>query len=174
MDDKLQDIERQLDGKRNFEAPPLHLWHPPLSGDIDIRIDAEGNWYHDGDPITRQSIVNLFSRILRREDDGDYYLVTPGEKWRIRVELHPLIVVDVDQQGQGNAAVLSLTLNNGSIVEVGPEHPLTTEASRQGVAVVALANGLSALFSRPCWYRLVELLGDELVVQSHGQRYPLG
>jgi uncharacterized protein len=173
MDAKLQDIEKQLTGKRNYDSPPLHLWQPPLSGDIDIQIDDDGQWFHEGDPITRQSIVTLFSRILRREADGEYYLVTPAEKWRIRVALHPLIVVDADVLGHDSDRVLSLTLNNGSTVDVGPDHPLSTEPRREGVAVVALTHGLTAMFSRACWYRLAELLGDDMVVVSQGYRYPL-
>ncbi|MEP1471712.1 MAG: DUF1285 domain-containing protein [Halieaceae bacterium] len=173
MDNKLQDIEKQLTGKRNFDKPPLHLWQPPLSGDIDILIDDEGQWYHQGDPITRQSIATLFSRILRREDDGDYYLVTPAEKWRIRVALHPLMVVDADVLGQGDDTLLRLTLNNGSTVEVGAEHPLSPEPRREGVAVVALDHGLTAMFSRACWYRLIDQLDDDMVVRSQGYRYPL-
>ena len=173
MNDALDSLESQIGKTRDYESPPLHLWHPPLSGDIDILIDDEGRWYHEGDPITRQSIVTLFSRILRREDDGDYYLVTPGEKWRIRVALHPLMVIDADLRGQGDDKLLTLTLNNGSKVDVGAEHPLSAESSREGVAVVALNHGLTAMFSRACWYRLIEQLDDDMVVVSQGYRYPL-
>ena len=173
MDTDIDRIEQQVGAKRNFEAPPLHLWNPPLSGDIDIHIDEQGSWYHEGSPITRESIVNLFSRILRREEDGNYYLVTPAEKWRIKVALHPLIVVDVDQSGQGEDAVITMTLNNGSRVEVGPEHPLSAEASQENVAVVSLAHGLTAICSRPCWYRLVELAGDDMQLNSNGYQYAL-
>lgn len=78
------------------QRPPLDRWQPALCGDIDIVIDRQGCWFHQGQPIKRQSLVNLFASILRREQDGDYYLVTPVEKWRIRVEDAALIVVDMD------------------------------------------------------------------------------
>ena len=89
MADALEELEKQVK-RRNFDSPPLHLWHPALSGDIPIRIAADGRWYHDGTVIRRESLVRLFASILRREEDGHYYLVTPAEKWRISVELHPL------------------------------------------------------------------------------------
>ena len=95
MSNELDSIENQVSGGRNYDAPPLHLWHPDLSGDIDIQITADGSWYHEGEKISRQAIVRLFASILRREDDGEYYLVTPGEKWRITVDVHPLLVTDV-------------------------------------------------------------------------------
>ena len=94
MANPLEGIEKQV-RRRNFDSPPLHLWHPPLSGDIAIRIAADGSWYHEGTLIQRESLVRVFASILRREEDGEYYLVTPGEKWRIEVELHPLIVTDI-------------------------------------------------------------------------------
>ena len=94
MANPLEGIEKQV-RRRNFDSPPLPLWHPPLSGDIAIRIAADGSWYHEGTLIQRKSLVRVFASILRREEDGEYYLVTPGAKWRIEVELHPLIDTDI-------------------------------------------------------------------------------
>jgi hypothetical protein len=174
MVSELDQLEQQISGKRNLDSPPLHLWHPDLSGDIDIRINAEGDWYHEGSKIQRTSIVDLFSRILRREADGDYYLVTPGEKWRIQVELHPLMVVDVNCQGTGTSQTLEVVLNNGKRLKIGVDHPLSQEPQREMVAVVALDHGLSALFTRAAWYRLVEMADDQGKVWSDGQAYILG
>ena len=84
-DPALGSIAAQLETSRNYDSPPLHLWHPPLSGDIPIHINAQGDWYHDGSKIAREALVRLFANILRRERDGEYYLVTPTEKWRIEV-----------------------------------------------------------------------------------------
>jgi hypothetical protein len=152
MNEQLDAIERQV-SKRNFDSPPLHLWHPPLSGEIDIRITADGDWLHEGRRIERDSIVRLFASILRREEDGEYYLVTPGEKWRIRVDLHPLVATDVERDASG---VLCITLNTGKRVLVDEEHPLFLEPAVGGVAGIRLDHGLTAIFSRPAWYRLVE------------------
>lgn len=159
---ELDDIEKQLGGKRNYDSPPLHLWKPELSGDIPIVIAGDGTWYHEGGPIRRESLVRLFASILRREDDGEYYLVTPAEKWRLQVELHPLIINDVSvADGE-----LVLTLNTGKTLHVGAEHPLFLEPRVDGVAAVELWHGLTALFSRNAWYRLVELADDDGFVHS--------
>lgn len=172
MNDKLDSIEKSIG--RNYESPPLHLWHPPLSGDIDIRIDREGCWWHEGDEIKRESIVRLFASILRREDDGEYYLVTPGEKWRIQVELQPLIVTDVSARNPGPEQWLEVTLNTGRQVIVDASHRLFLEPTVDGVAAVGLDHGLAALFSRSAWYRLVELAeGDEPGVWSKGEFFSL-
>lgn len=156
MVDTLQTIAKKAG--RNFDSPPLHLWHPPLSGDIDIQIDKEGKWTHDGAPIERESIVRLFASLLRREDDDEYYLVTPGEKWRIRVDVLPLIVTDVEQvQEAPGKAFLQLTLNTGKKVSVDSEHSLYLEQAMENIAAVKLPHGLAALFSRNAWYRLVDM-----------------
>ncbi|MFT6285488.1 MAG: hypothetical protein ACJA09_000223 [Alcanivorax sp.] len=173
MEIELDHLEEQIPGKRNRDSPPLHLWDPELSGDIDIVINADGEWIHQGGKIKRDSIVDLFSRILRRESDGDYYLVTPGEKWRIQVESHPLIVVDVDRHGTGKSQVLIVTLNNGKRLEIDTDHPLSQEPLRERVAVVALEHGLSALFSRAAWYRLAEMIDPQGNLWSAGQCYHL-
>ncbi len=167
MTDPLEEIEKQAGG-RNYESPPLHLWHPPLSGDIAIRITADGSWYHEGSPITRPALVRLFASILRREEDGHYYLVTPAEKWRIQVELHPLMVTDVVAAG-GPGRQLQVILNTGKKVRVGTQYPLALEPSLE-IPYIKLEHGLTALFSRAAWYRLVDLakLRDGLMVVHSG------
>lgn len=169
MADKLTAIEQQLGGGRNYEAPPLQLWNPPLSGDIPIVIARDGRWYHDGDLIQRESLVRLFASILRREDDGDYYLVTPVEKWRISVEAHPLQVTDVERSGD----LLLARLATGREVTLGDEYPLFLDPDNADVAVVRLWHGLTALFNRNAWYRLVEMAGDDHCVTSGGYRFSL-
>jgi len=153
MTDKLEAIADGVRKTRNFDSPPLHLWDPPLSGDIDIRIDRDGQWFHEGDLIRRESIVRLFAAILRREDDGEYYLVTPGEKWRIKVDLLPLLVTDFEASA---AKGLTLTLNTGKTVSLESSEDWYGEERAGGTAAIRLPHGLGALFSRPAWYRLVE------------------
>ena len=73
------DFEKIVSDIDQQQAAPLHLWHPELSGDIDISIDRQGVWRHCGDEFTRLKIPALFSRILCREGD-EYFLKTPVEK----------------------------------------------------------------------------------------------
>jgi len=169
MSDELEHIEQEVNRGRNFDEPPLHLWDPALSGDIPIRITRDGEWYHDGGRIERESLVRLFASILRREEDGEYYLVTPVEKWRIEVDLHPLLVTDVEALPGAADTELQVTLNTGKQFVVTEENPLFLEPAVGNVAAMRLPHGLSALFSRPAWYRLVEQAqrdGDRVVVRS--------
>ena len=176
MNNELDSIEKQVAGGRNYDAPPLHLWHPELSGDIDIRIAVDGSWYHEGEKISREAIVCLFASILRREDDGDYYLVTPAEKWRISVDVHPLLVTDVSWGEGDKEHTVQATLNTGKKIDIGQQYPLFLEPAMDNIAAVKLHHGLAALFSRNAWYRLVEMAQhrhNQAVLVSGGQSYNL-
>jgi len=130
---------------------------PELSGDIDIRIDSEGVWHHEGRPIRRQALARLLLSVLRRETDGDYYLVTPAEKWRIRVDELPLLVVDCTFT---HSAPPVFQLNLGYTFTTMAQPPLYRHRLRHGEEVPALPlpNGLAALFTRAAWYRLAQQL----------------
>lgn len=183
--DKLEDIGQQVAGGsaggKDPRNPPLHLWHPDLSGDIDILIGADGTWFHEGEPIRRQALVNLFASILRREADGEYYLVTPVEKWRLRVERLPLLIVDFDLRGQGSAdQVLSVVTNTGRRYVVGKAHPLylpePEEGIEQEIPAVSLEHGLAALFNRAAWYRLAAVCEERdgvAGIASDGLFFPI-
>ena len=93
-------VERMLAQLGSGQRPPLELWQPPLSGDIDIRIDADGQWYHDGGLIERFKLVKLFASIMRYEADIGFVLVTPVEKGKIRVEDAPFIAVAMARRQQ--------------------------------------------------------------------------
>ena len=73
--------------------PPVHLWNPPFCGDIDMRIARDGTWYYMNSPIGRKELVKLFASVLRKDEDGKTYLVTPAEKCGIRVDDAPLVAV---------------------------------------------------------------------------------
>ncbi|NND68784.1 MAG: DUF1285 domain-containing protein [Halioglobus sp.] len=177
MTNHIDELAAQVSKERDFDAPPLHLWEPPLSGDIDIEIDREGRWYHEGTHIERESLVRLFASILRRESDGEYYLVTPVEKWRIRVPFYPLLVVDVEEQVNAEGEVqLDAVLNTTKVVPIVDEDALFLDPAADHIAALRLPHGLTALFSRAAWYRLVERAEESAegpCVVSGGRRFSL-
>lgn len=172
-------IQSLLEGQD--AQPPIHLWHPQLSGDIDIIIRANGDWYHEGGLIQRPQLVKLFASILRRENDGDYYLVTPVEKWRLQVEDAPLLIIamEVNALATQQQAVI-FTSNTGRLYSLGEQYPLVVEYAEQGgepAPYLELDNCLRAKLSRAVFYELVGLAdsqGSELVVRSKQQTFTLG
>ena len=155
------------------QPAPLHLWNPDFCGDVDMAISADGTWYHEGMPIKRAELWQLFAGILRREDDGDYFLVTPVEKCRVSVALHPLIINDFEQSVSDGEPELIAVLNAGGRFVVSDQHPLRLEPKANGAAYVTLPHGLSALCSRPAWYRLAELADATHCIESAGARFHL-
>jgi len=158
--------------------PPVHLWNPAHSGEIDIVIKKDGRWLHEGAQINREALVRLFSTVLRKDPDG-FHLVTPVEKMRITVEDAPFIAVRVDRDGEA----LRFLTNVGDEVEAGPDNPIRVEVGADGEPrpYVHVRRGLEALISRPVFYELVEMAeerdtpeGSTLGVASNGAWFPLG
>src|SRR5690348_2077108 len=84
-------------GEGKCGLPPVERWNPPFCGDIDMEIRADGTWFYMGTPIGRAPLVRLFSTVLRRDEDGKTYLVTPVEKVGIRVVDAPFLAVEMSR-----------------------------------------------------------------------------
>ncbi|WP_309087706.1 DUF1285 domain-containing protein [Phenylobacterium sp.] len=168
----LDDLAEAAQPKRGL--PPVHLWNPARSGEIDIVIRRDGTWVHEGGVIGREALVRLFSTILRKDADG-IYLVTPVEKLKITVEDAPFTAVRVDRAGEA----LRFTTNVGDVVEAGPENPIRIVEGEGGEPrpYVHVRAGLEALIARPVFYELVEMAEERdgaLGVGSNGAWFPIG
>ena len=139
--------------------PPLHLWHPPFCGDIDMRIARDGTWFYLGTPIGRPGLVKLFSSIIRREGDA-YFLVTPVEKVGITVDDAPFLAIDLDATGDGHNQRVTFTTQVGDTAVAGPANPLRVvrdaETGEPSPYILIRAN-LEALIDRKSFYRLIDL-----------------
>lgn len=144
------------------KLPPVEQWNPDHCGTSEMRIAADGTWFHQGSPIGRKEMVRLFSTILRREADGGYVLVTPVEKLSIMVDDAPFIAVELSTEGEGESRSLAFRLNTGDLVVADGEHRLemrgTAEEPRPYLHV---RGGLEALVARPVFYELAALALDE-------------
>ena len=159
--------------------PPVHLWEPDYCGDIGMRIARDGQWYYDNSPIGRKKLVRLFSTILRHDEDGEHYLVTPVEKIRVEVEDAPFVATLLHVHGSGREQVLQFETNVGDMTEAGPEHFLrfdTDAATDQPAPYVHVRARLQALIARSVFYQLVDLgevVGDDFGVWSHGEFFSI-
>lgn len=162
--------------------PPVDQWDPPLSGDIDIRIAVNGQWFHEGDAIQRDSLVRLFSTVLKREGD-EYFLVTPVEKWRIQVDDVPFSVVKVETVTREGEQALLFETATGDRVLAGPDHPLRVSHdpdSGEPSPYLLVRDGMEGRLVRSVFYELVEMAqpgpGEESAlrgVYSMGEFFPL-
>lgn len=173
----LADIARLLAEKK---LPPVDKWNPTHCGHSDMRIAADGTWFHMGTPIGRPALWKLFSTILRREPDGRHVLVTPAEKLDIDVEDAPFIAVEMTSEGEGRARRLGFRLNSDDHVIAGPDNALRVETAADGTPrpYLHIRAGLEALVARPVFYELADLAiaegNDPIGLWSDGVFFPIG
>ncbi|MGQ5701705.1 DUF1285 domain-containing protein [Sandaracinobacteroides sp. A072] len=169
----LADIVKAVAEKR---LPPVEKWNPTHCGHSDMRIAADGTWFHQGTPIGRMAMVKLFSTILRREPDGRHVLVTPVEKLDIDVEDAPFLAVEATSEGEGRDRRIAFRLLTDDIVIAGPDHPLRLETAPDGTPRPYLHvrgprdRPLEALVNRPVFYQLA----DMALAEQEAHDGPLG
>lgn len=122
----------------------------------DFSIDKNGQWYHEGDPIKREALAKLFSdRALKIDEDGNYWLATPFEKYPVEVEDVPYVVVDYEGQGSDLTFRTNMDETTDKPIEM-----------RGGVPYVEVRSGLYARINRAVYYNLIEEFGTELFETS--------
>ncbi|MDT9011968.1 DUF1285 domain-containing protein [Novosphingobium sp. APW14] len=152
------------------KLPPVTQWNPQASSDSLMTIKADGRWFHDGGEIRRPAMIRAFAGLLRREEDGSYWLVTPVEKQAIKVEDAAFIATDVVAQDGS----LAFRLNTDEIVIAGTDHPLIARGDAELPAIyLAVRNGCEARINRSTWLQLVDLADHDLCVASQGKHFSL-
>lgn len=176
------DLEK-IGARRAPDQPP---GLPPRGegGFFDIRIARDGTWFYRGTPINRKPLVKLFSTVIRRDEAGDFWLVTPVERGRIVVEDAPFTAVELSREGDGQGQVLRLRTNVDDWVEVGPGHPVRVATDPDSAAprpYILVRDRLEALVVRSVFYELVDLAvesehdgASRLGLWSNAIFFPLG
>ncbi len=170
-------------GKPGRGPAPVEKWEPDYCGELDMEIKRDGTWFYMGTPIGRQALVKLFATVLRKDKDGETYLVTPVEKIKIKVEDAHFVAVEMNAHEDGGEQVLTFRTNVGDLVEAGKDNPLrfVTVEKNDGVNPYLLVRGaLEALLARPVMYELISY-GEEVkvdgkmmfCVKSHGEVFPI-
>ena len=167
-------------------APPRH---PAECGELPFLIKRDGLWLYRGSPIGRKELVCLFASVLKRDEDGQFWLETPAERGRIEVEDAPFVAVEMDWAGCGREQCLTFRTNVDELVSAGPEHPiriahdiLTCEPTPYLLVRPGLGRlPIEARICRAVYYELAALAEPGLVhgrrmlgVWSRGRFFPLG
>lgn len=161
------------------KLPPIDQWSPQELGDSEMRIAADGRWFHQGGEIRRPAMVRAFSSLLTRDEQGQHWLVTPFQKLAIAVEDAAFLATDmqVKLDPDGRTA-LAFRLNSDDLVICGPDHPLRIAGTAEIPAFyLAVRNGTEARLNRSTYGQLIEHAlsrgSDDLAVESLGQRFAL-
>lgn len=175
--------------KSDSDCPPPSGIEPRpgqrVCGDIGMRIDTDGIWHYQGSPINRHSLVKLFSTVVRRDDDGDYWLITPAEMARIQVDDAPFLAVEMDVANDKGVKYLRFRTNVGKWVNADASHPIRVdidpETSEPRPYVQLAGDGTEARIVRSVFYELAEMALETdikgepvMVVESGGAEFILG
>lgn len=196
-------LKTQAGSREGRAIPPLDQWHPTQIDDIDIVIKANGEWWHEGTLMTRESLVSLFATVLWSEknssEETEYYLKTPVQMLRITVEDAPLFINDVGVVVEEGVNWLEFTTSTGDVVRLDPAHAITLKEYHPAVddetnsatigqvsaqvqvrPYMPVRDGLTALIGRNVFYHLTELgdLSEQagetiLTLQSGGEAYQI-
>lgn len=156
------------------QLPPVEQWNPDFSGDIDMQIKADGTWLHEGDEIKREKLVRLFSTILKREG-GEYFLVTPVEKWRLKIEDQPFTVVLMQVIKDSGVQKIRMITNTGDEFELDVEHDVLVD-DHEAPKVMVRSN-MYARLNRNVYYELAELAEQKegsFFISSNGVAFKIG
>lgn len=132
----------------------------------DYFIDAHGNWFCEGNPVTDSDLFRMLSRSLF-EKDGRYYVRCEGEVHPVRVADAPLWVryVFLDEDSEGKIRAVHIQLEDGRRELLRPE----TLSVKEETALYCLATrrNLLARFAKPAYYELTSRLTYEPESQTY-------
>lgn len=135
-----------------------------------IYIDKEGNWYQDGIPILHRWTYLYNNKLLRRDEEGRYYIDEGRGRVYAHVEDTPYVVKMIDKRTDG----LYLILNDET------EEKLDFNAlwmNEENIPYTKVKNGeFEARFSRPAYYEITKYLkqeGDKFYIEVEGTEYSL-
>jgi hypothetical protein len=120
---------------------------------MEIRYD--GSWWYMGTPIGRPSMITLFSRVLKKEEE-DYFLVTPVEKVKIKVADTPFVIT----QWQQDQHQLYLTTQQQDRILVSPAHPVEIwrdKVTHEKRPYVLVRRNLWGRLHQNVYYQLINL-----------------
>ena len=145
--------------------PPVEKWNPPFCGDIDMHILRNGKWTYMGSEIKRPAMIKLFSNIIRLDDDGHYYLVTPVEKVRIKVDDVPFVAVSMNKIKDEGVNCLSFMTNVQDEVILSKENPIEIiiNDNDEPSPYITIRKNLKALISRSVYYDLINMAEEEII-----------
>jgi uncharacterized protein len=156
------------------KLPPVESWEPANTGDSEMRISSEGTWFHQCGEITRPAMIRAFSSLLRRDADGQHWLVTPQQKLSIIVDDAPFIAVELQSEGEGPKRSLAFRLSSDDLVFADAEHAIE---NRNGLLYLHVRGGMWAKLARPVYYELANLAlaenPDAPSIWSRGTQFKL-
>ncbi len=87
----------------------------------EIRLDAGGNWTHNGVPFTNDRIIDFFNKSIDITRDGQYVIHYGNFVYPIVVEDVPCFITGVRFEGFGSFETVYITIRSRGEEELDPE-----------------------------------------------------
>ena len=133
-------------------------------------IDKRGNWFQDGIKIQHRLTYLYNNKLLKRDEEGNYYLDEGSGKLYIKVEDTPFVVKMIDKKGEDFYIILNdetqekLDLNTLSI-------------NNENIPYAKVKNTeFDARFTRPAYYEFMKDLireDDNFYIMSNEKKHLL-
>ncbi len=163
---RFAELMRAVSATSGRSPAPVDRWNPPDCGEIDIRIDRDGTWFHEGAPIRRMPLIRLFASVLDRRA-GRYVLVTPAEMLSITVEDAPFLAVEMaSETDESGVRGLVFRTNLDELVRCDAAHPLRFDREAAGGGLrpyIRVRRDLWARLTRSVALELAELVEEQTV-----------
>ena len=139
-----------------------------LRRSVDLRLDFEGRWYHEGEIFEHPRLIALFDKGIDSHPDSGEPIVHIGDRWcYIKADDTPFIV----RRLEATSTTLTAILNNGE------RHPIPAagfEAVGDYIYVQLAANRRARLdrdAQNQLWGWLAD--GDDAAVITASGRFPI-
>jgi hypothetical protein len=145
----------------------------------DIYVDAEGDWFYQGNKIIREDILAFFYDHLEYTADGLFAIVWNDQRCVLKVDDTPWVVTRVDRgtsEEEGGEQV-RVTLKHLSAPEF--LEPKSLWVGQDNVLYARVRSSrFPARFSRPAYYQFAEWIQEDPVsgdffLELKGERYPI-
>jgi len=145
-----------------------------------IHVDEEGDWYHEGNRIIRESILEVLFEGLRVGPDGNYLIEWNRTVCALDVADTVFVVARVDRTRSEDTDQESIRLTFRHLSHAEPLDPTTLRVGKDNVLYCQVRAGrFPARFSRPAYYQLAEWIQEDagsglFYLELDGHRHAIG
>lgn len=163
----------------DIKTAPFGKWNPAPCSNTHFKINAQGEWFHNEQQITRLALIQLFSKVMVLSNN-QYFLKTPSELVEVQVEDCPFIVIGwaVEKTSDGIETIIMET-NVGeryevnSIFHLNVDKPIIrSQESFQSPITLSIRSNFKARLHRNVYYQLMERI-VEVIDSSIGDSYEI-
>ena len=145
----------------------------------DIYVDAEGDWFYQGNKIIREDILAFFYDHLEYSADGLFTIVWKDQRCVLKVDDTPWMITRVDRSpsGEEGGEQFKVTLKHLPTPEF--LDPKSLWVGKDNVLYARVRSGrFPARFSRPAYYQIGEWIQEDpasgdFFLELKGERYPI-